>query len=700
MPCRSIRSSLSSVQTAAVKVQTTLGHAVYGGFGDQEVHRTSGAKPLAQIAARNGQVRNGELHHVETRHPIRERRTGTMSDHQRGQRRQLLTAMPRTEPASHISSDDQEERCLGILSGQMLQRLHRVARSPTIDLDAAGLHTDHVLDGRRHHSEPVGSTGNRACLTLLPRIVGHDQEHVVQVKLVTRFDGNHQVADVDRVEGASQHADPPASPSPAEVAPSETGRIGCLQPPCMHEVSLRRSDSTAYTAYAGVMSLAEWTPRGWREQPADQQPDWPDAGHLQLVEKELAGMPPLVFAGEARRLKSQLARVTEGNAFVLQAGDCAESFDELSADAIRDKLRVILQMAVVLTYGAGVPVVKLGRIAGQFAKPRSWPTESVGDEVLPVFRGHMVNDDAPSAAGRRPDPERLLTAYHHATATLNLVRAFTKGGFADLSQVHAWNQQFVASSDEGRRYEQIAAEIDAALRFMTACGIDLQAEQNLHQVDFFTSHEALILPYEEALTRRDSLTGDWYDCSAHMLWIGERTRRLDGAHVEFLSGVQNPIGCKVGPSATVDEVLALCERLDPHRSPGRLTLITRMGASLAAKRLPMLFSAVRNAGFPVVWVCDPMHGNTFTSEGGRKTRRFDDILTELRAFFDAHGEVGSWPGGIHVELTGDDVTECLGGYGHIVEDQLHLRYTTTCDPRLNARQSIDLAFRVAELLRR
>jgi 3-deoxy-7-phosphoheptulonate synthase len=384
---------------------------------------------------------------------------------------------------------------------------------------------------------------------------------------------------------------------------------------------------------------------------------------------------------------------------VLQAGDCAESFSEFSADAIRDKLKVILQMAVVLTYGAGVPVVKVGRIAGQFAKPRSSPTEEVDGRVLESFRGHMVNDDAPDADARVPDPARLVGAYQQSVATLNLLRAFTKGGFADLSQVHAWNQEFVASSREGRRFEDIARGIDSALRFMAACGIDLLSEDSLHQVDFWTSHEALILEYEEALTRRDSLTGDWYDCSAHMLWVGERTRQRDGAHCEFLSGIRNPVGCKVGPSATADDVVALCERLDPDRIPGRLTLITRLGVDAIETALPPHLRAVRDAGHPVVWVCDPMHGNTFTSEGGRKTRRFDDIVGELTGFFRAHRDVGTWPGGLHIELTGDDVTECLGGVEEIVEDQLHERYTSACDPRLNGRQALDLAFRVAELLR-
>ncbi|HVA03213.1 MAG TPA: 3-deoxy-7-phosphoheptulonate synthase class II [Acidimicrobiales bacterium] len=447
------------------------------------------------------------------------------------------------------------------------------------------------------------------------------------------------------------------------------------------------------------MSRAQWSPQRWRDLPAAQQPDWPDADGLDRVLKELGDLPPLVFAGEARTLTASLAEVAAGKAFLLQAGDCAESFAEFSADDIRDKLKVILQMAVVLTYGAGVPALKVGRIAGQFAKPRSSPTERVGDVDLPAFRGHMVNDDAPDATARIADPSRLIAAYHQAASTLNLVRAFTKGGFADLSQVHIWNQQFVASSEEGRRYEQIAGEIDRALRFMAACGIDLKAEQSLHQVDFYTSHDALILGYEEALTRMDSLTGDWYDCSAHMLWVGERTRQLDGAHIDFLSGIHNPVGCKIGASTTPSEVVALCDRLNPDRTPGRLTLITRMGATAIAQSLPPLLEAVTAAQHPVVWACDPMHGNTFVSDGGRKTRRFDDILTELKGFFAAHHGAGTWPGGVHLELTGDDVTECLGGYGDILEDQLHERYTTTCDPRLNARQAIDLAFRVAELLR-
>ena len=442
-----------------------------------------------------------------------------------------------------------------------------------------------------------------------------------------------------------------------------------------------------------------WSAASWRKFPAAQQPVWPDADALKKAEARLAALPPLVFAGEARHLTTQLADVANGKAFLLQAGDCAESFAEFSADSIRDKLKIVLQMAVVLTYAAGVPVVKVGRIAGQFAKPRSAPTERVGDVELESFRGHMVNDEAFDPEARRPDPDRLVAAYQQSASTLNLLRAFTKGGFADLSQVHVWNQQFVASSAEGQRYERIASEIDRALRFMAACGIDLGAEEGLHEVDFWTCHEALILPYEECLTRMDSLTGDWYDCSAHMVWVGDRTRQLDGAHVEFVSGINNPVGVKIGPSCTPTDVVALCDRLNPDRLPGRLSLITRLGAARIAELLPPIVRAVEAEGHPVVWACDPMHGNTFTSAGGRKTRRFDDILFELRAFFDVHRDEGTWPGGVHVELTGDDVTECLGGAEEIFEGDLEERYTTACDPRLNARQSLDLAYRVGEFLR-
>ena len=447
------------------------------------------------------------------------------------------------------------------------------------------------------------------------------------------------------------------------------------------------------------MSSRTWSPSSWRDFPALQQPDWPDSGALDLALKRLSGLPPLVFAGEARQLTTALGRVADGKAFLLQAGDCAESFNDFSAATIRDKLKVILQMAAVLTYSGGVPVVKVGRIAGQFAKPRSANTEMVNGVELPSFRGHIVNDDAPDRAARIPDPERMIAAYHQSTATLNLVRAFTKGGFADLRQVHVWNQQFVSTSAEGRRYEAIAAGIDSALRFMAACGIDLSDEAPIHQVDFWTSHEALLLGYEEALTRNDTLTGDWYDCSAHMLWIGERTRQLDHAHVEFLRGVHNPLGCKVGPSATPDDLLALCEALNPDRIPGRLTFITRMGAKQIDRALPPLLEAIRDSGHPIAWVCDPCHGNTYSSTGGFKTRHFDDVVAEVKAFFRAHRSVGTWPGGLHIELTGDNVTECLGGSDDLADVNLGDNYTTVCDPRLNARQSLDLAFQASELLR-
>ncbi|HEY8215772.1 MAG TPA: 3-deoxy-7-phosphoheptulonate synthase class II, partial [Acidimicrobiia bacterium] len=404
-----------------------------------------------------------------------------------------------------------------------------------------------------------------------------------------------------------------------------------------------------------------WHPDGWRARVAEQQPDWPDETALAAALEELQRMPPLVFAGEARKLREHLAATQEGRAFLLVAGDCAESFQAFSADAIRDKLRVILQMSVVLMYGSGVPTVKVGRIAGQFSKPRSAATETRDGVTLPTFRGDTVNDFAFDERARRPDPSRLVRGYHQSAATLNLVRAFTKGGFADLSRVHAWNQEFVASSPEGRRYDELAAEIDRALRFMRACGIDLETELQLHEVDVWTAHEALLLGYEEALTRRDSISGDWYDCSAHLLWIGERTRRIDGAHVEFLSGVHNPVAVKLGPTATAEETVALCERLDPRRAPGRLVLFSRMGADHVAEALPPLLRAVKLRGHPVVWACDPMHGNTFQHESGVKTRRFDDIMREVHGFFAACETADVWPGGVHIELTGDDVTECLGG---------------------------------------
>jgi 3-deoxy-7-phosphoheptulonate synthase len=441
-----------------------------------------------------------------------------------------------------------------------------------------------------------------------------------------------------------------------------------------------------------------WSPVSWRDHPASQQPDWPDARELEDALDELRKLPPLVFAGEARTLKEGLARVGRGEAFVLQAGDCAEAFGDFSADAIRDKLKVILQMAVVLTYAAGLPVVKVGRIAGQFAKPRSSPRELMEGQNLPSFRGHAVNDIAFDPESRRADPRRLVRAYHQSAATLNLIRAFTKGGYADLREVHTWNQEFVAASRQGQRYEATARHIDRALRFMAACGVNLESDATFHEVDLFTSHEALLLGYEEALTRRDSLTGDWYDCSAHMLWVGERSRQPDGAHVQFLSGVKNPVASKLGPAATPDEALELCRRLNPEQEPGRLTFITRMGAQMVEEALPPLVRAVKEAGWPVTWVCDPMHGNTFTTQTGVKTRRFDDILTEIKGFFAVHNREGTVPGGVHLELTHEDVTECLGGAEEVLDQHLPERYQALCDPRLNARQSLDLAFELGEML--
>ena len=440
-----------------------------------------------------------------------------------------------------------------------------------------------------------------------------------------------------------------------------------------------------------------WHPGSWAERPAGQQPTWPDADALAASLTELRRRPPLVFAGEARRLTGLLGRVSAGKAFVLQAGDCAESFELSTADQIRDRLKVILQMAVVMQYSAGLPIVKVGRIAGQFAKPRSSATETRDGQTLPVFRGHIVNDIAFEPEARTPDPSRLLEAYSTSAATLNLLRAFTRGGYADLRQVHNWNQEFVASSPAGQRYEVLASGIDAALRFMNACGLDTD-DSAMRQVELYTSHEALLLGYEEALTRTDSITGDWYDCSAHMLWVGERTRELDGAHVEFLRGVHNPIGAKLGPTATPDEALALCETLNPNQVPGRLTLISRVGAGNVSASFGPILRAVTEAGHPVVWQCDPMHGNTYSTDDGVKTRHFDAILAEIREYFAAHAAAGTWPGGIHLEITGDAVTECIGGSDELAPHQLADRYETMCDPRLNGRQSLDLAFLASDLL--
>ncbi len=445
-----------------------------------------------------------------------------------------------------------------------------------------------------------------------------------------------------------------------------------------------------------AVTSSTWSPSSWRERSALQQPEWPDPARAADAVAELKSFPPLVFAGEARQLLASLGEVAQGRAFLLQAGDCAESFHDFSAVGIREKLKIMLQMAAVLTYGATLPIVKVGRIAGQFTKPRSSPTESVDGNEIPSFRGHMIHDDAPTAAARVPDPARMVKGYHQSASTLNLLRAFTKGGFADMVRVHEWNQEFVADSPEGERYNRLATEIERALRFMAACGIDLTSEHQLHQVDVWTSHEGLLLDYEDGLARRDSLTGDWYACSAHMLWIGDRTRDPDGAHVEFFAGVNNPLGVKLGPTATATDVAALCERLNPGRTPGRLTFISRMGADRVRELLPPLLQEVRDAEHPVVWACDPMHGNVFRTASGFKTRRFDDIMAELDGFFAACQDEGVWPGGVHLEFTGENVTECLGGAEAVLEEHLSARYGSLCDPRLNALQALDLAFDLAE----
>ncbi|TNM31058.1 class II 3-deoxy-7-phosphoheptulonate synthase [Streptomyces sedi] len=434
----------------------------------------------------------------------------------------------------------------------------------------------------------------------------------------------------------------------------------------------------------------------WRDLPAAQQPEYPDAAELSAVTEELAAYPPLVFAGECDQLGDRIAQVAQGRAFLLQGGDCAEAFDQVGADQIRAKLKTLLQMSAVLTYAAAVPVVKVGRIAGQYSKPRSKPTETRDGVTLPSYRGDSVNGPEFTEEARVPDPRRLLRMYHSSVATLNLVRGFTTGGYADLHQVHSWNQDFVRSSAAGQRYEALAREIDNALNFMRACGAQ---PAEFESVEFYASHEALLLDYEAALTRTDSRSGRLYDVSGHMVWIGERTRQLDGAHIEFASRIRNPIGVKLGPTTTPEEALALIDRLDPDRIPGRLTFITRMGADRIRDLLPTLVEKVTASGATVAWVCDPMHGNTFEAASGHKTRRFDDVLDEVKGFFEVHKSLGTHPGGIHVELTGDDVTECVGGGDEIFVDDLHQRYETACDPRLNRSQSLDLAFLVAEMYR-
>ena len=433
----------------------------------------------------------------------------------------------------------------------------------------------------------------------------------------------------------------------------------------------------------------------WPELPAHQQPPWPDAAELEAAVAELRTLPPLVFAGECDQLMGRLAQACEGRAFVLMGGDCAETFEANTADSIKARLQTVLQMAVVLTYAASLPVVKVGRLAGQYFKPRSKPIEVRDGIELTSYLGDAVNAIDFDPVKRRPDAQRLVRAYHASSAALNLVRAFTQGGYADLRQVHAWNQDFVRDSAAGQRYEAMAAEIERALAFMHACGAD---PEEFQRVEFYAAHEALSIHYERALTRIDSRTGEPYDVSGHFLWIGERTRQLDAAHVQFASTIRNPIGVKVGPTAAPDDIVELARILNPDHVPGRLTLITRMGAGKVREVLPDIIRKVDASGVPVVWVCDPMHGNTREASTGHKTRLFDDVIDEVLGFFEVHRDLGTFPGGLHIELTGDDVTECVGGTGGVLEDGLGERYETACDPRLNRQQSLELAFLVADML--
>ena len=449
---------------------------------------------------------------------------------------------------------------------------------------------------------------------------------------------------------------------------------------------------------AATLAPQTWTPHSWTTADARQQPDYPDAAALTAATDTLATFPPLVFAGEARSLTNDLAQVAAGKAFLLQGGDCAESFAEHNANNIRDTFRVILQMAVVLTYASKLPVVKLGRMAGQFAKPRSTATETIDGVELPSYRGDNVNDIAFTPESRHPDPQRMIRAYSQSAATLNLLRAFAQGGYANLHQVHRWTHDFLGSSPWAKRYRETADRIGEALEFMAACGIDPETVPQLAQTSFYTSHEALLLPFEQALTRRDSLTGDWYDTSAHFLWIGDRTRFEGSAHVEFLRGIGNPIGVKCGPSLDPDALLRMLDTLNPGRVPGRMTLITRYGYDKIEAALPRLVRAVTREGHPVVWSCDPMHGNTVKAVTGYKTRPFDRILAEVRGFFAVHRAEGTHAGGIHAEMTGQNVTECTGGAIDVTEQSLADRYHTHCDPRLNASQSLEMAFLLAEML--
>ena len=447
------------------------------------------------------------------------------------------------------------------------------------------------------------------------------------------------------------------------------------------------------------MKSSNWNIDSWKEFPVAQQPTYPDPAAYEAVLEELRRQPPLVFAGEVRQLKAGLARVSRGEAFLLQGGDCAEEFNQYHGKNIRQKLRILLQMSVVLVYGTLKPIVKVGRIAGQYAKPRSKPTEMVNGVELPSFRGDSVNRLEATLESRTPDPSRMLRAFHQSASTLNLLRAFTHGGYADLSMVSAWNQDFVKSSHLWNDYEEISNAIHRNLKFIEACGIDSKRFPQLHQVDLFTSHEGLLLGYEAALSRVDSLTQQWYNVGAHMLWVGDRTRQLDGAHIEYFRGIKNPVGMKVGPSLDGEELIKLIEKLNPKNEEGRLVLISRFGADRIEQQLPPMVRKVKESGYHVVWACDPMHGNTYTSDSGYKTRHFTHILSELKSFFAVHKAEGTIPGGVHFELTGEHVTECIGGSEDIKDKDLTNAYETACDPRLNAKQSLEMAFLIAKMLK-
>ncbi|WP_086229092.1 class II 3-deoxy-7-phosphoheptulonate synthase [Campylobacter devanensis] len=442
--------------------------------------------------------------------------------------------------------------------------------------------------------------------------------------------------------------------------------------------------------------MNKWNKDSWRDYNILQQPVYPDTSKLRECEDKLSKLPPLVFAGEVRNLKDELAKVTQGHGFLLQGGDCAESFANFNAVNIRDMFKIILQMAIVLTFAGGCPVVKVGRVAGQFAKPRSSDYEEINGVKLPSYRGDIINGFEFNESARVPDPKRMIDAYYQSASTLNLLRAFSRGGLANLHEVHRWNLGFVKRSELDEKFEKLASDLTNALKFMEACGVTTSNTPTLSETKLYTSHEALLLPYEEALTRVDSLSGDWYDCSAHMLWIGERTRGVDDAHVHFLSGVKNPIGCKIGPNATADDVIKLANKLNPNNENGRLNIIIRMGADKIESRLPNILKDIKSEGLNILWSIDPMHGNTVKASNGYKTREFDNVLREVKSFFDIHHACGTIPGGVHLEMTGQDVTECTGGAFKVTQEALASRYETQCDPRLNADQALELAFLIAD----